>query len=219
MAGLLVALAALAPTGASANGDPAPVLPTVFERFVLSACSPCIRESFAVATLPVAPLTLPAFARMAASAAARPAEIAIEVLRARQPGRADWQSLALRVTLAVTTGSGGETFRLATGLLDGADAPALARAVADMAAMAPGLAPDGQAASADVEFHGGSLRVGVVRVGTDAVAYVQTGDLATLMQRPVWEVPTTLYLPVASLPALATALGRAATTIETVRGN
>jgi hypothetical protein len=218
-AGLLVALAGLGPATVWANGDPTPVLPTVFERFVLSACAPCVRESFPVATLPVAPLALPAFARMAASAAARPGEIAIDVIRARQSGRPDWQSLALRVTLSVTTGSGSDTYRLASGLLDGADVPALARAVADMVGMPAALGPDARSASADFDFHGGSLRIGVVRVGSEAVAYVQLGDLATLMQRPVWEVPTTLYLPVANLPALAAALARAATTIETVRGN
>jgi hypothetical protein len=51
----------------------------------------------------------------------------------------------------------------------------------------------------------------------EAVAYVQTGDLPTLMQRAVWEVPTTLYLPVKDLPALAAALGQAAATIDKVR--
>jgi hypothetical protein len=78
---------------------------------------------------------------------------------------------------------------------------------------------DPGAESVDVDFHGGSVRFGVLRMRGDAVAYVQTGDLPTLLQRPTWEVPTTLYLPVKDLPTLATALGQAAAKIEQVRGN
>ena len=86
----LVVLLLVAPSVARANGDPAAVgPPTVFERFVLSACSPCIRESYPIAALPIAPLTIPWFPRAAAGAASRPGEVAIEVLRARQPGRPD----------------------------------------------------------------------------------------------------------------------------------
>ncbi len=41
---LAVALA-MAPSVTRANGDPAGGPPTVFERFVLSACTPCVRET------------------------------------------------------------------------------------------------------------------------------------------------------------------------------
>src|SRR5215831_8077603 len=86
---LLVALAAI-PSTTLANGDGgASGPPTVFERFVLSACSPCVRETYPIATLPVAAPPLPAFPRAGAASGARPGEIAIEVLRARQPGRPD----------------------------------------------------------------------------------------------------------------------------------
>jgi hypothetical protein len=71
----------------------------------------------------------------------------------------------------------------------------------------------------DVDYHGGTLRVGVLQIRGDAVGYVQTGDLPTLLQRAVWEVPTTLYVPVKDLPDIATALDQAATRIEQVRGN
>jgi hypothetical protein len=37
------------------------------------------------------------------------------------------------------------------------------------------------------------------------------------MQRAIWEVPATLYLPVGDLPALAAALAQAATTIDKLR--
>ncbi len=209
-----------APCAAHANGDPVAVgPPTVFERFVLSACSPCIKETYAVATLAIAPLTIAWFPRATANVAARPGEVAIEVLRAYQPGRPDWKSLALRVTLSVGAGPGDEMYRLGIGLLDGADAGALARAVTEMATLAAAPPANPSAESLDIDFHGGSLRIGVLRIRGDAVAYVQAGDLATLMQRAVWEVPTTLFLPMKDLAALAAALGRAAATIEKVRGN
>ena len=215
---LAVALGA-APSTSGANGDPVGGPPTVFERFVLSACTPCVRESYPIASLPVAPMTLTGFPRTAAGSAARPGEIAIEVLRAHQPGRPDWRSLALRVTLLVPTGAGGDLFRLGTGLLDGGEVPALARAVGEMARLAAAPAGEGAAETADVDFHGGTVRIGVMRIRGDAVGYVQTGDLPTLLQRAVWEVPTTLYLPVKDLPDVAAALGKAAARIEQARSN
>ena len=218
VAAVLTMAVAAGPSVARANGDPAAGgPPTVFERFVLSACSPCVRESYPVASLAAPPLTIPWFPRLAAAVASRPGEIAIEVLRAQQPGRPDWKSLALRVTLSVMPSPGGETYRLGIGLLDAVDVRALAVAVADMPRVATGTPANPSAESVDVDFHGGSLRVGVLRIRGDAIAYVQAGDLPTLMQRPVWDVPTTLYLRVGELPALATALGQAAATIEKVR--
>jgi hypothetical protein len=216
---LLLALAA-APSTARPNGDGAAAgPPTVFERFVLSACAPCVRETYPIAILPVAPLPLPNFPRAAATSGGRPGEIAIEVLRARQPGRPDWRSLALRVTLSVTTGAGGDLFRLGTGLLDGADVRALAQAVGEMAKNAAPPADEPRAETVDVDFHGGTLRIGVLQTRGDAVGYVQTGDLPTLLQRAVWEVPTTLYLPLKDLPDVATALSQAAARIQQVGGN
>jgi hypothetical protein len=215
-----VALALLAaPAAVRANGDSATGPPTAFERFVLSACAPCVRESYPVATVSTSPLTLTGFPPRAAGAASRPGQIAVEVVRAQPLGRRDWTSLALRMTLTVTTSGGGDTYPLGTGLLDGADARPLALAVAEMARLAAEPAPDGRAESTDVDFHGGSLRVGVLRLRGGSVAYVQAGDLATLLGRAVWEVPTTLYLPVRELASLAATLGQAAATIEQLRGN
>jgi hypothetical protein len=119
----------------------------------------------------------------------------------------------------VPTGAGGDLFRLGTGLLDGGEVPALARAVGEMARLAATPAGDGAAETADIDFHGGTLRVGVLRIRGDAVGYVQTGDLPTLLQRAVWEVPTTLYLPVKDLSEVAAALGKAAAKIEQARSN
>lgn len=216
---LLAALAA-APAAAGANGEhtTGEDAPTRFERFVLSACLPCVREAFGVGAVLTPSLKLPAFPRMPAGAASRPGEILIEVLRAQQLGRPGWQSLALWTTLSVRSAPGGEMYRLRLGLLDASDVPALAQAVAEMAK----LATTPMAASvtmADVDFHGGSLRVGLLRGRGESVGYVQAGDVPTLMQRAVWEVPTTLYLPAHELSGLVTALQQAAALIEKVRGN
>jgi hypothetical protein len=215
---LIVALLA-APSATRANGESGGGPATAFERFVLSACAPCVKESYPIASLATAPLALPGFPRAAAAAASRPGELAIEVLHAQPLGRRDWTSLALRMTLSVTAAPGSEPYRLGTGLLDGSDVRGLALAVADMVQLATAPPANPSAASTDVDFHGGSLRVGVLRIRGETVAYVQAGDLPTLMQRTVWEVPTTLYLPVKDLAALAAALSRAAATIETLRGN
>jgi hypothetical protein len=216
---LLVALVA-APATLRADGDPVALgPPTVYERFVLSACSPCVRESFPITTLPVAAVPLPGFPRAATASGGRAGEIAIDVLRAHQPGRPDWRSVALRVTMSVTTGTGGDLFRLGTGLLDGTDVQALAQSVGEMARIATAPRGEPRADTVDADFHGGTLRIGVLQMRGEAIGYVQTGDLPTILQRAVWEVPTTLYLPVKDLSAVADALGQAAARIQQVRGN
>jgi hypothetical protein len=111
-------------------------------------------------------------------------------------------------------------FRLGTGLLDGGDVRALAQAVEEMARMGTAAPPaEPRPESIDADFHGGSLRVGVLRMRGDAVGYVQTGDLPILLQRAVWEVPTTLYVPVKDLGDVGAALGQAAARIDQMRGN
>jgi hypothetical protein len=198
--------------GEHTSGEDAP---TRFERFVLSACVPCVRESFAVGTVVAPPLELSAFPRAAAS---RAGEILLDVVRAQQLGRPGWQSVALQATLSVTAGQGGDTYRLGIGLLDGGEVPALAQAVADMAGLAS-TPPAANATTADVDFHGGSLRIGLLRRQGAAIAYVQAGDVPTLLRRAVWEVPTTLYLPATDLSALAATLRQAVAIIDTLRGD
>jgi len=216
---VLGVLLVAAPSLLRADGDPVALgPPTVYERFVLSACSPCVRESFPIATLPVAAVPLPAFPRAASGSGGRAGEIVIDVLRAHQPGRPDWKSLALRVTMSVSTG-GGDLFRLGTGLLDGTDVAALAQAVGQMARMTPASPGETRADTIDADYHGGTVRIGVLQIRGEAIGYVQTGDLPTILQRAVWEVPTTLYLPVKDLSDVATALGQAAERIQQVRGN
>ena len=79
------------------------------------------------------------------------------------------------------------------------------------------VAGDPGAERVDVDYHGESLRMGVLRIKADTVAYGQTGDLTTLLQGAIWGMPTTLYRPATDLSARATALGQAATAVERVR--
>jgi len=79
------------------------------------------------------------------------------------------------------------------------------------------VAGDPGAERVDVDYHGESLRMGVLRIKADTVAYGQTGDLTTLLQGAIWGMPTTLYRPATDLSAPATALGQAAATVERVR--
>ena len=69
----------------------------------------------------------------------------------------------------------------------------------------------------DIDYRVGSLRIGVLRSGGSAVGYVQVGDIALLSDRPVWQVPTTLYLATTDLQVLATALSDAIVQIRALR--
>ena len=194
-------------------------LPTSFERALVDLCSPCVTEAYPVAALPVPPVKLPVPTRMTGGPPPRAGEIGFEVLRAYQLGRPERQFLAIRVTLSVAAGSGGEMYRLAVGLLDEAELPVLASTVAHIVQMA-GVAPkDPGPASTEIDFQGGSLRVGFIQFRSDGVGYVQAGDPAMLAIRPALEVPTALYLPISQLPALVAAIGRVTAKLKTLRGD
>src|SRR5262245_28757186 len=178
---------------------------TRYERFILSGCSPCVKELYAVATLPIAPPPVPAVPR-AAAPTSRPGEILVEVLRAYPLGRPGRHTLALRLTLSVATTPPGEPYRLGTGMLDEGVLGALTTAIREMSdAVKTSSQPGGR--TLDVDFHGGSLRVGVTRIEAETLAFVQAGDIPTFTLRPVWQIPTTLYLSVADLASLAKAVG------------
>jgi hypothetical protein len=149
----------------------------------------------------------------------RAGEIGFEILRAYQLGRPERQFLAIRVTLSVAAGSSGEMYRLAVGLLDEAELPVLASTVAHIVQMA-GVAPkDPGPASTEIDFQGGSLRVGFIQFRSDGVGYVQAGNPAMLAMRPSLEVPTALYLPINQLPALVSTIGRVTAKLKTLRGD
>jgi hypothetical protein len=219
---LVIALLA-APPAARPNGEQPPSAaqqpPTRFERFVLSGCSPCVKESHPVKKVAISPLTFPAFPRFTAGTRSRAGEIAFEVVRAWELGRAGRQLLAVRVALSVAAVQSNELFRIAVGVLDAEEIGALADAVSEMAKAAATALPDAGADSIDIDFHGGSLRVGVIRIQGDAVAYIQAGDVPTLALRPVWEVPVTLYLPVSELSALRAAIGEVMAKMQRLRGS
>jgi len=189
--------------------------PTSFERFVLHDCSPCVREVHAVGVLPVPPLKLTVFPRMAAVQMTRAGQISFEVLRAYQLGRAARQRLALRVTLWVA--NAGEMFRMATGLLDGDDVRFLGDTIGAISRTMPiVLAPGGE--SVEMGFASGSLRMGVVHLRGETAGYAQAGDIPNLILRDLWEVPSTLYFSPDQLPALADMIGQGETKLWTLRG-
>jgi len=100
--------------GATVTVEP----PTRFERFVLGACSPCVKETHPIATIAAPPLKLAAFPRVVTIQMTRPGEIGIEVLRAHPLGRPSRQQLALRVAVSISAGAPGEMYRIGTGVLD-----------------------------------------------------------------------------------------------------
>jgi hypothetical protein len=193
--------------------------PTRFERFLLSGCVPCVTESHPVATLATGAAKISGLPRSGGAQPGRTGEIRIEALRAYTLGRPSQQRLALRMTLSVAVGPGGELYRLAVGLVDEVEVPALPVAISDIARAAAAAPPAAGVEHADASVREGSLRIGLLRLRSESVAYAQAGDPAVLALRAVWDVPTTIYLPPDQLPALAAAIGRAAAKIYQLRGN
>ena len=205
--------------GAHAHeGVPAAVEPpTQFEHFLLSGCQPCVTESHLVATLATGAPKISGLPRSGGAQPGRAGEIRIEALRAYQLGRPSRQLLALRVTLSVAVGA-GELYRVAVGLVDEAEAPTLSAAISDIARLAAAPLEKGME-NADASVRGGSLRIGLLRLRGESVAYAQAGDPFVLALRAVWDVPTTMYMPPDQLPALARAIGEAATKVRQLRNN
>ena len=193
--------------------------PTRFEQFLLSGCEPCVTESHLVATVPTGPPKISGLPRSGAAQPGRSGEIRVEALRAYQLGRPSRQLLALRVTLSVAVGVGGDLYRVGLGLVDEGEVPALSAAISDIARLAAAAPLDAGIEHADASVRGGSLRIGLLRLQGESVAYAQAGDLSVLVLRAVWDVPTTMYLPPDQLPALASAIVKAATKIRQLRGN
>jgi hypothetical protein len=211
--------------GVLANGDPVPTTapppPTHFERFVRSGCSPCVQETQPVKSVAIAPTKLPAGSYglpAAADLPARAGQITLEIMRAWELGRPTRELLAVRVNLLIGMGTAtNQLFPLGAGMLDAEDANDLARAVGEMAKFAATPPKDTSIETIDVDYRVGSLRVGVVRLRGDAVAYVQVGDIALLAQKPVWQVPTTIFASVGELPALAAALTEVVSKLRALR--
>jgi hypothetical protein len=205
------ALSIIAGGSAKADGVPAPggnatAILTHYEAFVLTNCTPCVRETYPVATVPVAATKAPDFPRSAGMPATttRAGEVAFELLRAYPLGRMNQQHLAMRIVLSVTTGLQGQTYSLGAALVDEADVAELAGVIADIAGATGSAAARSAAEVSDVEFHGDTLRLGVIRVRDVSAVYIQawsSSDLPRLALKQVWEVPS-LYLTLGDLTAL-----------------
>ena len=205
---------ALAHEGVRAADEP----PTRFEHFLLSGCAPCVTESHLVATLPTGGATISRLPKSGAAQPGRAGEFRVEALRAYQLGRPSRQLLALRVTLSVAVAAGGELYRIAAGVVDEEEAPDLAVAISDIVRLAAAAPRDAGPEFTNASAHSGSLRIGLLRLQGESVAYAQAGELPVLALRAVWDVPATIYLPPEQLPALAAAIAKAAAKLRQLRG-
>ena len=192
--------------------------PTRYEHFLLLGCAPCITESHLVATLPTGAAKISGLPRSGAAQPGRAGEIRVEALRAHPLGRPARQVLALRMTLSVAVGAGGDLYRVAVGLVDEDEVADLAAAISDIVRLAAAARREGGAELTNASARGGSLRIGLLRLRDESVAYAQAGELSVLALRAVWDVPATLYLPPDQLPALAGAIGQAAAKLRQLRG-
>ena len=188
-----------------------------YEQFLVEGCTPCAREAVPVATLPVRPVTIPFSSRNIGVRTTRPGEIAVEALRAHLLGRPSRQQLAVRVTLSVATGSPGEMYRMAAGMMDEEEVGAFVTGLGEIIQAASGPTLRSGADSIEIDQSSGNIRVGVARVSAEPIVYVQTGDLRVLTRRPVWEAASTVYLPVADLAALRNAIAQAGAKLQQLR--
>jgi hypothetical protein len=217
-----LALVLLVAPAAAANGQhdgPGSPPPTKFERLVVRECAPCLREAYAVATVAAPPLKPAGFSAQLLSAMARSGEARFEVLRGARSGRTGEQ-FAMRVELFLASGGPTPTlFRLASGLLDEEHLAPLAAALAEMIRIVERPA-DGAGApdTTELEYHAGSLRMGVLRTRAATVAYAQAGDPEILRAPSVADGLGALFWQPADLPALADAVNRVLARIAELRG-
>jgi hypothetical protein len=222
---IFIALLAAQSEVARADGSPTPALPTDtlthFEYFVLTNCTPCVRESYSIATVPIPAMKAPNFSGIGPTnpvTSTRPGQLRLELLRAHPAGFESRQHLAMRVALTVTTGAEGAQYPLGAGLLDEDEVPALAAALSQMSKAAPAAADDSSLRLVDTEFHADSVRMGTVRTGNEVVAYVQVApaDMARFALKQVWELPT-IYFPSQDLGLLERAVSQVSAKIRAIR--
>ncbi len=211
---------------ANADGGPGLAPPsdtlTHFESFVLTNCTPCVRELYSIVTVPIPSAKAPAFSGIAPANPAtttRGGELRFELLRAYPVGVESRQHLAMRLGLWVSVGSEGALYPVGTGLLDEDEVPALAAALSQMSKSVPVGADDPSIRLVDTEFHADSVRMGTVRTGNDVLAYVQLApsDLPRFALKQVWELPT-MYLPSKDIPTLEHSVTQVSAKIRAIRG-
>ena len=191
---------------------------TAFEALTADNCSPCVKDSYAVAAVPLASLRSGAFGPTVANMMARGGEIRIEVVQAYPLGKPSQRVLAMRATLSIKTGD-GQILPVTNGLLDEEDVGAFAAAVGSMtksAARRPLEEPIPDLT--EMEFRAGALRVGTIRVGAEDVAYLQAGNMRVLRAPTPFETSSALFLPVSELSLLQQAIVRADLKIKKLRG-
>ena len=203
------------PIGAAPGGGTL----THFEAFVLAECAPCVRESYSIATVPVASIKGPDFPRSAGAPGAmtRAGDVVFELLRAYPLGHAARQQFAMRVTLAVTTGAQGQTFLLGAGLVDEPDVPKIASMLIEVGRAQDVARPDAQLT--DIEAHADNMRAGIVHIRGESFAYIQawsSTDLPRLALKQVWEVPS-FFLPPRDIDALARGIAQVSERIRQFR--
>jgi len=191
---------------------------TTFEALTTDNCSLCVKDSYAVAALPLASLRSVAFGPTVANMMSRGGEIRIEVVRAYPFGKPSQQVLAMRATLSIKTGD-GQILPVTNGLVDEEDVGVFAAAVGNMAKTAarrPSEEPIPDIT--EMEFHAGSLRVGTMRLRAEDVAYLQAGNMRLLRAPTPFETSSALFLPVSELSTLHLAIGQAEIKIKKLRG-
>jgi hypothetical protein len=210
---------------ARADGSPTPALPadtlTHFEYFVLTNCTPCVRESYAIATVPIPAMKAPNFSAIAPTnpvTTTRPGQLRLELLRAYPAGFESRQHLAMRVALTVTTGTEGAQYPVGAGVLDEDEVPALAAALSQMSKAASAAADDSSLRLVEMEFHADSVRMGTVRTGTEVLVYVQIAppDMPRFALKQVWELPAT-YFPSQDIGMLERAVSQVSAKIRAIR--
>jgi hypothetical protein len=206
-------------TGAhEGSGQARDELATTFETLVADSCSPCVRESYAVATLPIAPSRPQGFGPAVTSIMARGGEVRLEVVRAYPLARTAEQFFAMRLILWTKLGESA-LFPIATGLVDEEDIPVVATAVRDIARAAvsrPGEEPAADAT--EIEFHAGSVRVGTMRTRGGEIAYLQAGNVRLIRAPSPLETTNAMFLAVSDLPALHDAIRQVEDKIKKLRG-
>jgi hypothetical protein len=217
--GLTLVLLA-APAAANGRHDgPGTEPATTFERLVVRECAPCLREAYAVAAVAAPPLKPAGFSAQLLSAMSRSGEARFEVLRGARSGRTGEQ-FAMRVELFLASGGPAPIlFRLASGLLDEEHLVPLAAALAEMVRAVERPADGaGGPDTTELEYHAGSLRMGVLRTRAATVAYVQAGDPETLRAPSPADGLGALFWQPTDLPALADAVTRVLARIAELRG-
>jgi hypothetical protein len=119
--------------------------------------------------------------------------------------------------MSVATGNPAEVYRMAAGVVDEEEIGAFVSGLGEIIQAVSAATPPDATGSVETDVQTGTIRVGVIRLKGESMAYMQAGDIRVFARRPVWESGAALYLPVADLPALRNAINQAAVRIQKMR--